>query len=232
MFGHRFGRNHPALGAWASSSPYAMSSSAPVRQVKYVYDWLNPISPSRCIIGGAVNASARNTRSGCRVRRSASAHSQKASGLVCGLSTRKTRMPRAAQNSKMSRQAAHIARRSASSSGQKFSGKMSSYRLGGFSAVRMLPSVRCTNHSGCSVTHGWSGLHCSATSMATCTPSDAAWATNRSKSSNVPRSGCRAVWPPSGLPMAHGLPTSPGPAVRELLRPLRLVVPIGCTGGR
>src|SRR6266851_335313 len=34
-------------------------------------------------------------------------HSQNASGLVCGLSTRNTRTPRSAHNSTMSRQAAH-----------------------------------------------------------------------------------------------------------------------------
>jgi hypothetical protein len=39
---------------------------------------------------------------------------------------------------------------------------MSWYFFGGFSAKRMLPSGRRQNHSGCSVTQGWSGEHWSA----------------------------------------------------------------------
>ena len=38
--------------------------------------------------------------------------------------------------------------------------------------------------------------------------------------------------PPSGDPIAHGEPGSPGCGVSVLLRPLRKVKPIGCTGGR
>ena len=41
-----------------------------------------------------------------------------------------------------------------------------------------------------------------------------------------------ASCPPSGEPIAHGEPGSPGPAVSVLLRPLRAVVPIGWIGGR
>ena len=33
-----------------------------------------------------------------------------------------------------------------------------------------MPSARVVNHSGCSVTHGWSGAHCSARSSATSRP--------------------------------------------------------------
>ncbi len=57
-------------------------------------------------------------------------------------------------------------------------------------------------------------------------------ATSASKSFQVPRSGFSASCPPDGPPIAHGLPTSPGSATSALLRPLRFVVPIGCTGGR
>ena len=56
--------------------------------------------------------------------------------------------------------------------------------------------------------------------------------TRRSKSSIVPSSGSTAVWPPSGPPIAQGLPGSPGSAVGALLRPLRWVRPIGWMGGR
>ena len=42
--------------------------------------------------------------------------------------------------------------------------------------------------------------------------------------------GATASWPPSGPPMAHGLPGSSGPATRLLSRPLRWVVPIGWIG--
>src|SRR5437588_868197 len=41
-------------------------------------------------------------------------------------------------------------------------------------------------------------------------PSARASSTNASKSSIVPSSRCTAVWPPSALPMAHGLPGSSG----------------------
>ncbi len=65
-----------------------------LRHVKYVYDWWNPIRASVCIIAGLVNASERNTTSGFVARTSASSHSQKSSGLVCGLSTRNAVTPR------------------------------------------------------------------------------------------------------------------------------------------
>ena len=48
---------------------------------------------------------------------------------------------------------------------------MSWYFFGGFSAYAIVPSARLVNHSGCFVTHGWSGEHCSAKSSATSMPS-------------------------------------------------------------
>ncbi len=48
----------------------------------------------------------------------------------------------------------------------------------------------------------------------------------------MPSRGCTLSCPPSGEPIAHGTPTSAGPGVRVLLRPLRNVVPIGWIGGR
>ena len=63
-------------------------------------------------------------------------------------------------------------------------------------------------------------------------PSSRVRATNASKSSNVPRSGWIASCPPSGEPIAHGEPGSPGRGTSVLFRPLRNEVPIGCTGGR
>src|SRR5580693_3556269 len=63
-------------------------------------------------------------------------------------------------------------------------------------------------------------------------PSSRVRATNASKSSNVPRSGWIASCPPSGEPIAHGEPGSPGCGTSVLFRPLRNEVPIGCTGGR
>ena len=88
---------------------------------------------------------------------------------------------------------------------------MSWYFLGGFSAYAIVPSARWVNHSGCSVTHGWSGEVCSARSIATSRPSSAARRTNASKSASVPRPGWMASWPPSGDPIAQGEPGSPGP---------------------
>ena len=44
--------------------------------------------------------------------------------------------------------------------------------------------------------------------------------------------GMQRIVAPSTAPIAHGLPGSRAPAFSELLRPLRWVRPIGCTGGR
>ena len=107
---------------------------------------------------------------------------------------------------------------------------MSWYFLGGFSAYLRVPSGRCSNHSGCSVSQGWSAEHWMAKSRAMSSPSRRASATMRSKAASSPSSGCRVVWPPSTPPTAQGLPGSSGPAVRVLLRPLRLVTPMGWTG--
>ena len=109
---------------------------------------------------------------------------------------------------------------------------MSWYFFGGFSAYATVPSGRIVNHSGCSVTHGWSGAHCSARSRATSRPSSCARATNASKSANVPSCGWIASCPPSAEPIAHVDPTSSGTETTLLLGPLRFTVPIGWTGGR
>src|SRR5437899_95240 len=96
----------------------------------------------------------------------------------------------------------------------------------------MVPSGRRWNHSGCSRMYGWSGEHWKAMSSATSMPRSFAELTKRRKSSRVPSCGWIALCPPSGPPMAHGLPTSSGPAVSVLFLPLRAVRPIGWMGGR
>lgn len=63
-----------------------------------MYDCWKPIWARVCIIGGLVNASARKITSGSVRLMSASTRSQKTTGLVCGLSTRKIRTPCAIQN--------------------------------------------------------------------------------------------------------------------------------------
>ena len=110
---------------------------------------------------------------------------------------------------------------------------MSWYFLGGFSAYFSVPSGRWLNHSGCSVSHGWSAEHWIAKSSATSMPCSRAVATSAAKSSSVPRPGSIAQCPPSSAcPIAHGLPGSSGPAVSALLAPLRFLTPIGWIGGR
>ena len=91
-----------------------MKSRFDSRHVKYVYDCEKPTFARRYIIPGRVNASDRNTTSGCRPRTSAIIHAQNGSGFVCGLSTRKIRTPASTQNSTASRSASH---RSGSASG-------------------------------------------------------------------------------------------------------------------
>jgi hypothetical protein len=44
--------------------------------------------------------------------------------------------------------------------------------------------------------------------------------------------GMQRVVAALGLPIAYGLPTSVGPGVSVLLRPLRALVPIGWIGGK
>ena len=60
---------------------------------------------------------------------------------------------------------------------------MSWYFFGGFSAYLSVPSGRRWNHSGCSLSHGWSGEQLIAKSSAMSMPCSAAAATSASKSS-------------------------------------------------
>src|SRR5665647_853788 len=92
----------------------------------------------------------------------------------------------------------------------KFSGWMSWYFFGGFSAYAMLPSTRVVNHSGWAATQGWSGEHCRARSRATSRPSSRARATKASKSAKVPSSAWMASWPPCAEPVAYGEPGGRG----------------------
>ena len=92
----RFGRSQ-ALVSFDSSSRYSSSSHFSLRQVKYVYDWWKPTRASACIMAGLVKASERNTTSGFVSRTSCSSHSQKRTGFVCGLSTRKIVTPSSIQ---------------------------------------------------------------------------------------------------------------------------------------
>ncbi len=109
---------------------------------------------------------------------------------------------------------------------------MSWYFLGGFSAYFSVPSGRRLNHSGCSVSHGWSAEALIARSRQSSIPCSPSVVTSASKSSQVPSSACSASWPPLSSPIAYGLPGSPGSATSVLLRPLRFVCPIGWTGGK
>ena len=80
--------------------------------MKYVYDWLKPAFASAYIRAGLVNASARNTTSGCSSRTVRMSHSQKPIGLVWGLSTRKIRTPRSTQKHDAARSSSHSAAQS------------------------------------------------------------------------------------------------------------------------
>src|SRR6185312_11845146 len=81
---------------------------------------------------------------------------------------------------------------------------MSWYFLGGFSAYFSVPSGRRLNHSGWSVSHGWSAEHWIAKSRQISTPTRRPSATSASKSSSVPRSGWIASWPPVASRIAGG----------------------------
>ena len=107
---------------------------------------------------------------------------------------------------------------------------MSWYFFGGFSAYAIVPSARVVNHSGCSVTQGWSGEHCSAMSSATSRPMPRGLgdegvevvegARGRGGSRRARRRASRS---------RTGLPGSLGTGVRVLLR--ALAVPSCRSGG-
>ena len=106
---------------------------------------------------------------------------------------------------------------------------MSWYFLGGFSAYAIDPSARVVNHSGCSVTQGGRA------SVERDVEGDLQPLGPRLRDEGrevLLRAEVRVdrVCPPSGEPIAYGQPGSPGWASSVLLRPLRNVVPIGCTG--
>ena len=74
---------------------------------------MKPTLASSRIIAARVNASARKMTSGRCAWTSSISHSQKATGFVCGLSTRKMRTPWSIQKSTTSRSACHSPRQSA-----------------------------------------------------------------------------------------------------------------------
>src|SRR5262245_16223607 len=100
VFGQRFGRKKSLTGGFESSVKYCVISYFVLRQVKYVYDCVKPTFASRYITLGRVNASERNSTSGCLRFTSLMMNSQSAKGFVCGLSTRNTRTPCPIQKSK------------------------------------------------------------------------------------------------------------------------------------
>src|SRR5437868_10071496 len=151
VFGQRLTSMKSAVGGWVSSLKYSSISCLKFRQVKYEYDWSNPTFASAFIIFGRVNASARKMASGWRAFTSPMTHSQNGIGLVWGLSTRKMRTPCSIQWKKTERSSAQSDSRAGPIQSKL---TMSSYRLGGFSAVLMVPSGRRWNHSGCSFAYG------------------------------------------------------------------------------
>src|SRR5215210_3922316 len=72
---------------------------------------------------------------------------------------------------------------------------MSWYFLGGFSAYLSVPSGRRKNHSGCSLSHGWSGEQLIARSRATSSPCSVAagLVADRVGAAGVARLGCERV---------------------------------------
>src|ERR1700674_3350988 len=182
VFGQRLGRKKLLTAVWVSSVKYCLSSHDVLRQAKYVYDWLKPAFANPYITLGRVNASARKTTSGLSFLASPMSHSQKANGLVCGLSTLKMVTPWSIQKVTIDRSSAHSSRQLGPS---KSKGRISSYFLGGFSAYWIEPSGRWRNHSGCSRVYGWSGEHWKAMSSARLRPCPSAASTRWRKSSSV-----------------------------------------------
>ena len=101
MFGQRFGRRNADQSRNSSTS--STSSGLVFFQVKYVYDCEKPAFARSVIIEGRVNASERNTVSGCFFRTSSISQAQNGTGFVCGLSTRNAVTPASHHRSTTSR---------------------------------------------------------------------------------------------------------------------------------
>src|ERR671919_3270789 len=85
VFGQTLGLKNSRDGSLVNSVKYSINSAFEFLHVKYVYDCVNPSFASLCMMRGRVNASERRISSGFFFFSSASAHSQNAKGLVCGL---------------------------------------------------------------------------------------------------------------------------------------------------
>ena len=157
-------------------------------------------------------------------------HSQNANGLVCGLSTRKTRTP------------CSIQKRTTPSSSLPQRAPVLALEVERVDVLVLLRRVlgvldRAVGPRaeplGCSRTHGWSGEAWNAMSSAISMPRSPAAATSASKSSSVPSSGWIggvAALVASRSPT--GSPGSPGVDSSALFGPLRNVRPMGWIGGR
>ena len=156
------------------------------------------------MIFGRVNASERKITSGCCALISPITHSQIANGLVCGLSTRN--IAHALRRSSARRRSSAPPTAPASRRSRSRTDRCPGISSAGSRRTARVPSGRWRNHSGCSVTYGWSGEHWNAMSSAISMPCARAASTRRRKSSAVPSSGWIALWPPSCEPIAHGLP--------------------------
>src|SRR5687768_9610578 len=93
VLGQRFTRMYSETGGVVTSFRYSSYSCLKFRHVKYEYDCWKPSFAKAFMTFGRVNASARKMTSGCVSWTLRMSHSQKGSGLVCGLSTRKVRTP-------------------------------------------------------------------------------------------------------------------------------------------
>src|SRR6266581_1464949 len=112
VFGHALGRKKSLTGGLVISWKYSVSSCFVLRHAKYVYDWLNPHFASQYMIFGRVKASARKISSGNSFLSARMHQCQNGSGLVCGLSTRKTRTPLPIQKRKTSHSSLQSSRHS------------------------------------------------------------------------------------------------------------------------
>src|SRR5258708_40311301 len=101
VFGQAFGRKKSLTGGFVICPKYSVSSYFVLRHAKYVYDCEKPAFASQHRIFGLVNASARKITSGWCFLTVRMTQCQNGSGFVCGLSTRKTRMPLSIQKRKM-----------------------------------------------------------------------------------------------------------------------------------
>jgi hypothetical protein len=205
-----------------------MSSCFVSRHAKYVYDCVKPSLARRSMRRGVVNASDRNTTSGCFERCARCTTPRSRTAWCAGCPRGRCARPARSRTRRRWR-ARPTARASRCLEVERVDVLVLLRRVlrvldGAVGARGTTPGAPDVRVVGRDLERDVEGDLDAAAARAA--------STSRRKSSSVPSSGWTALWPPSAAPMAHGLPTSPGSGRLRLFGPLRRTRPMGWMGGR